>query len=231
MDKNFSRLHGQVVVGRCALCTESPRKNGDETKLNKIYTIPNVLCMARIAITPFIGYLIVRENFDYALAMCAFSSLSDFLDGWIARKFNSISKLGSVLDPLADKFLVASLTLTLTYVDMIPVWLTALIFTRDFLIILGGFWMRYRSLLPPITFNRFFDISTFSSERFRPTFASKVNTGFQLSLVSLTLASPVFIDLFRHFDLLLPSLQWVTGATTLWSGLLYIKRLTANQLN
>ncbi|KAH9423407.1 cardiolipin synthase [Dermatophagoides pteronyssinus] len=230
LSQKYNGGHRLLSTKSSEIPSPSPSPNDDDnhqksSKLNKIYTIPNIICMARIAITPFIGYLIVRENFDLALTICAISSLSDFLDGWIARNFDSISKLGSILDPLADKFLIASLTLTLTYVNMIPIWLTLLIFLRDFLIILGGFWLRYRSLQPPITFERFFNLSTFTSERFSPTFISKLNTGFQLTLVSFTLASPVFSDLFRYLDFLLPSLQWITGVTTLWSGILYIKRL------
>ena len=181
--------------------------------------------MFRIGITPVIGYLIVAQNFDYALALCAVSSVTDFLDGWIARTFNSESKLGAVLDPLADKLLVATLTFTLTYVNLIPLWLTALILTRDALILLLGSYLRYRTLPPPRTFSRFFDMDSFKSERFRPTLISKVNTGFQLSLVLVTLASPLFPHFFVPNPWFLQTLQGATGITTLWSGLYYLTRL------
>ena len=191
----------------------------------RVYTLPNALCMFRIGLTPVVGYLIVEHNFDYALALCAFSSVTDFLDGWIARNFNSESKLGALLDPLADKLMVATLTFALTYVHLIPLWLTALILTRDALIIMLGSYLRYRTLAAPRTFSRFFEMDSFKSERFRPTLISKVNTGFQLSLVLITLASPLFPQFFGVHQWFLQSLQGATGITTLWSGLYYLTRL------
>lgn len=178
-----------------------------------------------MALTPLISYLILNGNFQYALSICVASSLTDFLDGWIARNFNSKSKLGAILDPLADKLLISTLTLTLTYVQMIPIWLTALIFFRDFLIILGGFYIRFRGLKAPITWKKYFDISTFSSERFRPTIISKINTAFQISLILITMASPLFSSFFMQYAFILPVLQSTTGLTTLMSGLNYLKRL------
>lgn len=187
--------------------------------------MPNLLCIFRIGLTPVVGCLIVRQHFDYALALCAISAFTDFLDGWIARTFNSESKLGAVLDPLADKLLVATLTFTLTYVGLIPLWLTSLILTRDALIIVLGLYLRFRMLSPPRTLSRFFEIDSFKSERFRPTLISKVNTGFQLSLVLVSLASPLFPGFFTANQWFLQSLQGATGVTTLWSGLYYLTRL------
>lgn len=178
-----------------------------------------------MALSPLIGYLIINDNFQYALSICVVSSLTDFLDGWIARNFNSKSKLGAILDPLADKLLISTLTLTLTYVQMIPIWLTALIFLRDFLIILGGSYIHFRGLKTPITWKKYFDISTFSSERFHPTIISKINTVFQISLVLITMASSLFGSFFAQNTFILPVLQCTTGLTTLLSGLNYLKRL------
>lgn len=187
--------------------------------------MPNFLCAFRIGITPVIGYLVICQNYEHAITLCAISAVTDFLDGWIARTFNSESKLGAVLDPLADKLLVATLALSLTYVHLIPQWLTVLIFSRDLLIILGGLYMQYHYVKPPRTLKRFFQIDTFRSDRFRPTLISKVNTGFQLSLVLFTLASPLFANFFTNNYWLLPTLQASTGVTTLCSGLKYLTRL------
>lgn len=188
-------------------------------------TIPNAMCMFRIAVTPWIGYLIVTEVYALALVLCAVSSVTDFLDGWVARNFNSESKLGALLDPLADKLLVATLTFTLTYVHLIPLWLTALILTRDSLILLGGVYMQYHLMPKPRSWSNFFDFSAFKSDRFKPTLISKVNTGFQLSLVLITLSSPLMSGFFADHYYLLTSLQMATGVTTLFSGLNYLKRL------
>uniref|UniRef100_A0AC34QYR8 Cardiolipin synthase n=1 Tax=Panagrolaimus sp. JU765 TaxID=591449 RepID=A0AC34QYR8_9BILA len=147
------------------------------------------------------------------------AGITDLLDGYIARRYDSQrSLLGSVLDPIADKFLVSTLFITLTYVDLIPVLLTAVVLLRDILLIIGGFIRRYQMLEPPFTLKRYFDPSISSVQVF-PTLTSKVNTALQLSLVTFSLASPVF-DYVNHP--LLSILGIVTFGTTIVSGLQYI---------
>lgn len=181
--------------------------------------------MFRIGITPVVGYMIVASHYEWALAFCAVSAVTDFLDGWIARNFNSESKLGALLDPLADKLLVATMTFTLAYVDLIPLFLAGLILTRDLLIILGGLYLHYQTMQRPRTLARFFNFTTFKMNRFRPTLISKVNTGLQLSLVLVSLSSPIFSQFFLDYDYLLPALQVSTGVTTFASGIVYLNRL------
>ena len=191
--------------------------------MQKVFTFPNILCMIRIAFTPVIGYLVIDQHFTTALTLCAIGSVTDLLDGYIARKYDCVTQLGAILDPLADKLLVATLTITLTVVHLIPLWLTLLILTRDSLILMGAMYMMHRRLTPPKTLKRFIGMSTeMSNKQFSPTFISKVNTGFQLSLVAITLSAPVF-GFADHW--LLTALQLATGATTLTSGLNYLKRL------
>ena len=77
------------------------------------------------------------------------------LDGWIARKFpGQQSAIGSFLDPLADKILMTTLYLSLTYVNLMPTPLTALVVSRDVLLICGGFYMRYMSIIPPVSYSK-----------------------------------------------------------------------------
>ena len=74
------------------------------------------------------------------------------LDGWIARKFPSQqSSLGSFLDPLSDKILMTTMYLTLTYVELIPTALTALVVSRDLLLIYAGLYVRYMGVTPPVS--------------------------------------------------------------------------------
>ena len=78
------------------------------------------------------------------------------MDGWIARKFpGQASKLGSFLDPLADKILVTTMYLSLTTACLMPAPLTALIISRDVLLVYAGLYIRYMSVKPPV---RFFSI-------------------------------------------------------------------------
>ncbi|XP_066249527.1 probable cardiolipin synthase (CMP-forming) [Euwallacea similis] len=184
-----------------------------------IYTIPNFLCITRMIVSPYLGVLIVQGNFNFALGVLGFAAITDLLDGWIARTWESqSSKMGSFLDPMADKILIATLFLTLTYADLIPIMLTGLIITRDVLLVVAGFIIRYQSLPPPRTLVRYFN-ATHATAQLAPTFISKVNTVVQLLLVGTTLAAPVF-DYINH-----PALQglwYITAGTTVAAALSYI---------
>ncbi|VDM49230.1 unnamed protein product [Toxocara canis] len=193
----------------------------------KIITIPNALSMIRIGLSPIIGCLVVEECFVAAVSLFTVAGITDLtecsidtlqLDGYIARHVEGQSSLlGSVLDPIADKLLVSTLFITLTYVNLIPLLLTVTVLVRDICLVTGGFVKRYRMLMPPITLRRFFDPSV-SPIKVAPTFVSKVNTALQLSLVACSLASPVF-NFAGHPSL--TALCFATGATTIFSGLQY----------
>ncbi|KAK8383541.1 hypothetical protein O3P69_015774 [Scylla paramamosain] len=115
-----------------------------------IWTVPNLLCVSRIALSPYLCYLVLVADHQWALGLFLMAGATDMLDGWIARTFPSqASNLGSFLDPLADKVLVAMLFLSLTYMDLIPLPLTGLIIYRDVLIVGGASYVRYKSLPPP----------------------------------------------------------------------------------
>nr|CAI5823147.1 unnamed protein product [Callosobruchus analis] len=172
-----------------------------------------------MAISPYLGILIVQSQFDYALALLGAAAVTDLLDGWIARTWKSqSSKIGSFLDPMADKMLIAILFLSLTYADLIPVLLTGIIITRDALLVIAGFVIRYLSLPPPRTLTRYFD-ATHATAQLAPTFISKVNTAVQLVLVGTTLAAPVFHYVGHPF---LECMWYVTGTTTVLAGMSYI---------
>ncbi|XP_045184752.1 cardiolipin synthase (CMP-forming)-like [Mercenaria mercenaria] len=194
------------------------RSSLKEVKEN-VWTVPNMLTMSRIMLTPVIGYLVVEESYSVALGLFTFAGLTDLLDGYIARNFkNQMSAFGTALDPLADKILITVLTVTLTMAQLLPVPLAVLIIGRDVLLIATGFVIRYISLPPPRTIKRYFDITN-PTAKLLPSTLSKINTALQLSLVCFTLAAPVF-GFIDH-----PALQclWgLTAATTFGSGVGYV---------
>ncbi|KAF0305457.1 Cardiolipin synthase (CMP-forming) [Amphibalanus amphitrite] len=178
-----------------------------------IYTVPNALCVTRIALTPAIGWLVAAEAYEPALACFIVAGVTDLLDGWIARTFpGQSSLLGSFLDPLADKLLVATLFLSLTYTGLIPLGLTVLTVARDLGLIVAAAWVRHRSVPPPLAVTLPLPLPL------EPTFISKVNTFLQITLVASTLAAPVlgFVD---HTALRV--LWCVTAGTTVTSGMVY----------
>ena len=95
---------------RTCLSTSVIYRNGEKSETDKkdrIVTIPNLLCVSRIAAAPYISHLIINGNFPLACGVFVYAGATDFLDGYIARNFkNQASSLGSFLDPLSDKILV-----------------------------------------------------------------------------------------------------------------------------
>ncbi|PIA15451.1 CDP-diacylglycerol--glycerol-3-phosphate 3-phosphatidyltransferase [Coemansia reversa NRRL 1564] len=185
----------------------------------RVLTIPNALTMARIVLSPYIGYLIVQGDCGLALAGCVIFGLTDALDGYIARKYNMSSFVGSIIDPAADKMLMTVLTLALAYNGLLPTVLAAVIVGRDVALSFAAFFIRWATLPPPKSLKRYFDLSIPSVE-VRPTLISKWNTALQLLLMGSTLSSPVFGIPADWIGLV--ALQWITGATTITSGVGYL---------
>lgn len=184
-----------------------------------IYTIPNLLTCLRIAVTPYLSYLVITREFDLGFKIFFLAGLSDFLDGFIARNFkNQQSVLGSALDPVADKLMVSMLTVTLSVVELLPVPLTCVIIGRDALLIAAGFYLRYITLPPPKNLKRYFDVSL-PSVTILPSTLSKWNTSLQILLIAASMAAPVFGFVDHTY---LQGLWYLTGLTTVASGIQYL---------
>ncbi|XP_030635493.1 cardiolipin synthase (CMP-forming) [Chanos chanos] len=212
----------------------APSPNESSSQFKELYenpwTIPNFLCMMRIGLSPVLGYLIMEQYFHMSLGLFAFAGATDLLDGYIARNWPSQkSALGSALDPLADKILISVLYISLTYAQLIPAPLTALVISRDIALIAAVFYVRYKTVPPPVTLGKFFN-PCYTTAQLKPTLISKINTAIQLFLVAVSLASPVF-----HYtdSVLLQSLWYVTALTTVASGYSYYHygRKTVEVLN
>ncbi|XP_076834435.1 cardiolipin synthase (CMP-forming) [Brachyhypopomus gauderio] len=182
------------------------------------WTIPNILCLARMALSPALAYLVIGQHFHASLGLFVFAGATDLLDGYIARNWpKQKSVLGSVLDPLADKILISVLYISLTYAQLIPVPLTALVLCRDVALIAAVFYVRYKTVTPPVTLSKFFN-PCYTTAQLKPTLISKFNTAMQLFLVAASLASPIF----HYTDSVLLHLLWyVTALTTVASGYSY----------
>lgn len=113
-------------------------------------TISNIITISRLVLLPFIvHFMLVGERFT-AFIIMFISLLSDGLDGYLARKLNQESKLGRFLDPLCDKIFLAVVLVTLLYIGAIPVWVVILVVLRDFLILLGSYFLlKMKSVIEP----------------------------------------------------------------------------------
>lgn len=95
------------------------------------FTIPNVISLLRIVSIPVIGVLIARHEMVSALVLLAISAASDGIDGIIARTFNQVSKIGQILDPIADRLLIFCSILALGLAGIIPWWMLIVVGLRD----------------------------------------------------------------------------------------------------
>ena len=110
--------------------------------------LPNLICVIRIGlIVPIVGYLL-DGNFRGALVLIAIAGLSDGLDGFLARRYGWTSRIGGLLDPLADKLLFVGVFAALTWIALVPVWLFAVVIVRDVIIVSGA--LAYETIIGPV---------------------------------------------------------------------------------
>ncbi len=105
---------------------------------SRIVTIPNILSLFRLLLIPVFLVLLVLGHLGWALLLIAVSAITDFVDGYVARHFNQISRLGQLLDPAADRLFILATLLGLGWVGVLPWWLVAVIIARDVLLLVLG---------------------------------------------------------------------------------------------
>ena len=169
----------------------------------KARDIPNIITALRFLLVPPVIILLLQERFTAALIVFGVAGLSDWLDGFLARRFDWRSRLGGIMDPLADKLLVVSSFVTLGWLGLIPAWLVLLVILRDLVIIAGATFYHMR-------------IEQFDAE---PSVASKLNTAAQVLLVLAVLYSSGIQAL---PVMLMDVLLYGVLVTTLWSGFDYV---------
>jgi len=101
---------------------------------DRVFTLPNVLSVLRLVGVPVFLWAILAEHDAVALAALMFSGVSDYLDGKIARHFGMISRVGQLLDPLADRLYIATTLFGLAWRDIIPWWLVLVLVSREVLL-------------------------------------------------------------------------------------------------
>jgi cardiolipin synthase (CMP-forming) len=102
-----------------------------ETVSDRVLTLPNVLSALRLVGVPVFLWLLFTNQDIWAFVVLALSGLTDYLDGKIARRFNLVSRVGQLLDPLADRLYVLTTLVALTIRDIIPLWLLIVLVGRD----------------------------------------------------------------------------------------------------
>jgi len=138
--------------------------------------IPNMICVLRILLVLPIVVLLLDGAFTMALVLIFVAGFSDGLDGFLAKNFDWRTRLGGLLDPLADKILLVTVMLTLTSLELVPLWLTIVVIGRDIVIISGA--IAYNLLIGPV--------------KPSPTIISKINTMLQLLYIVVVISRQAF---------------------------------------
>jgi len=110
-------------------------KNESEDVSSEILNLPNSLTLLRIFLVPFL-VVVLLTKFDgkewVGLAIFLVAALTDLLDGYFARRFNKITRVGMLLDPIADKLLISSALISLVEIGLAPAWMIVIIVGREF---------------------------------------------------------------------------------------------------
>ena len=167
--------------------------------------LPNLITLGRLLCVPVAIWLVLSDDLGAAFWLFAAAGISDAIDGFIAKRFDQRSRLGALLDPIADKTLLVSMYVTLGVGGYLPNWLVILVVFRDALIV-GGFML----------------VTTLAhAMRSEPLFISKLNTALQIGLIAVVLA---------RIGLGIPDLGlgklliYIVAATTVISGAGYLVR-------
>ncbi len=163
----------------------------------RIWTVPNVLSMLRLLLVPVFLILVVAGEYVPALVVLVTASLTDLLDGYLARRFNQVTRLGQLLDPAADRLYIFAALIGLAANQLVPWWIVIVIVARDALIVVLGIVLANHDY-GPLPVHQLGKAATFA-----------LFTG--LPVIMLGLAFPVIQPVSEPFG-------W---AVTLWGAFLY----------
>lgn len=121
--------------------SEFLQNNSEEDVGTNIVTIPNVISLIRFCMIPLFLYLLFTGKDIPATIVFAVAAATDFIDGMVARKTNSVSRVGQLLDPVVDRLLMLSGVIGTMAVGHIPIWIGVLIIARDVAMLVGGVWL------------------------------------------------------------------------------------------
>lgn len=167
--------------------------------------LPDFITALRLAASPIVAWLVLESRFREALALVFLAGVTDWLDGFTARRLGASGRLGVILDPLADKILLVTLFVVLAVARLVPLWLLILTIGRDLVIVVGAFLLRV-----------FRDV-----RRFTPSVLGKVSTFFQIVLVLLVLMNAAFP--YQLIFWLEVTAIVLSTLFTAWSGIDYVR--------
>ena len=166
--------------------------------------IPNYLTVIRFILVPIIFSLIISEKYIWAALFFFIANLTDFLDGYIARKYNLISDFGKLMDPLADKITQISTILALIIKGIIPYWILVIISIKELSMIIGA---------------------TFLFKKKMVTVHSKWYGKAATVLIFIAIVFTLLSEIFTELSNITPYLYYVSIGMTVFAGIMYIKSI------
>lgn len=121
-----------------------PDHAADLPSSTSVLNVANALTALRVLAVPLLGYLLLQdtqESRNWAALVFLLASITDFIDGYVARRFRLITTVGKIADPIADKFLTGVALIGLSYVGSLPWWVTILIIAREIGVTFLRFWV------------------------------------------------------------------------------------------
>jgi cardiolipin synthase len=184
---------------------ESEQSENDPQRA-RVWTVANAITFMRIGLLFYFLYLVKADRYGLAIIIFLIAGLTDFADGFVARRFNQYTALGRFLDPAADKLLTtaAYIVMALPHKDFvpIPIWLAVAVVGRDVLILLGS--------LVVYLLTRY--------KEFKPTLLGKINTFLEIGLIFWYLV----FNHFRFWIPLLPVLYDIVIVSVIITGIEYV---------
>ncbi len=123
--------------------------DGSEEVSDRILTVPNLLSFARLLILPFVYWELASGRLARGLLVGVIFGATDWLDGYVARRFNQVTRLGQLLDPLSDRLFIMTIAVALVVSGLLPWWLVVAVVVRDLALLLIGLVMLRRGGRPP----------------------------------------------------------------------------------
>ena len=183
----------------------------------KFWTVPNMLTMSRVAMTPVLFGTLLNQDYKSSMVLIAAAATTDFLDGYIARKYNQSSPFGSFLDPFADKFFVVTVSVALFHTNLMPVAVFVPFVGRDLVLLGTSIYWRYITLPAPKTASRMISLLKIPNPKILPTNVSKINTALQMGYVTT-----LVVKSFLGSDISLVLFEGLVVGTSLWSMFQYV---------
>jgi cardiolipin synthase len=196
----------------------APSQSTKMTLLNQFRAAPNLLTLMRLFIIPFLVIAILGSHYTMAFSLFVLAGFSDAFDGLLARWLSQHTRLGQYLDPIADKLLLSTLFLVLTHMNLVPRYVTVLVFSRDFGIL----------LISTLLF------ATSTLRDFRPSMLGKLNTVVQIVGLTTVLVEQVWpaID---HAGILriglLRAIAWLAPLSAAQYAWIVFRRVSAPEPN